>query len=235
MKWVKSKRSGGIDENEVMSIMTPHENVKDELEGNFEDDEDVRREADLIRSANIPSSSPIVINNLRKVYPAKPGTPEKIAVQCLNLHVERGECFGLLGPNGAGKTTTISILTGLYPPTSGDALVSGYSIKENMDKIHRVMSVCPQFDTVWMQLTCRETLLFYARLKGIPRKEEKSHVTSILQKVGLGQYATRKAKDLSGGMRRRLSIGISLVGNPRVVFLDEPTTLVFIIYLYKNL
>lgn len=218
-------------EAETQKFMLVHDDtedevVDDELNENFDEDIDVTQEMKAIKSNRIPNSSPIVVQALRKVYKKKAGTPQKIAVQSLYLHVEKGECFGLLGPNGAGKTTTISMLTGLFPPSSGDAFIGGFSILEDMSKIHRIMSVCPQFDTVWMQLTCRETLLFYARLKGIPKKEEKEHVKNILEKVGLGQYSTRKAQDLSGGMRRRLSIGISLVGNPRVVFLDEPTTYV---------
>ena len=83
------------------------------------------------------------------------------------------------------------------------------------------MGVCPQFDTLWMDLTCAETLLFYARLKGIPGKEETQHVQEALAQVGLQNVPNRLVKKLSGGMRRRLSVAVSLVGNPRVIFLDE--------------
>jgi ABC-type multidrug transport system ATPase subunit len=88
------------------------------------------------------------------------------------------------------------------------------------------MGVCPQFDTLWMDLTCEETLLFYARLKGVAAKDENEHVLQSLTMVGLQDFPKRLVKDLSGGMRRRLSVAVSLVGNPRIVFLDEPTTYV---------
>ena len=142
----------------------------------------------------------------------------------LTFAITKGECFGLLGPNGAGKTTTISILTGLFPPTSGTARVGGFDIAEDIDLVHRVMGVCPQFDTLWMDLTCEETLLFYARLKGVAAKDENAHVVESLTQVGLQDTPKRLVKDLSGGMRRRLSVAVALVGDPRIVFLDEPTT-----------
>jgi len=122
------------------------------------------------------------------------------------------------------KTTTISILTGLFPPTSGMAMVGGFNITTEMDLVHRVMSVCPQFDTLWGDLTSREHLLFYARLKGVPSNEIDENVSTTLRSIGLEVFETRKVIELSGGMRRRLSLGIALVGNPRIIFLDEPTT-----------
>jgi len=136
----------------------------------------------------------------------------------------KGECFGLLGPNGAGKTTLISILTGLYPPTDGYAWVDGYDVHTEMDYIHRNIGVCPQHDILWDDLTCVEHLLFYARLKGVPKNEEMNQVEKILKEVGLSDSATKQANELSGGMRRRLSIAISLVGDSPILFLDEPTT-----------
>eukprot|EP01090_Pellita_catalonica_P017588 TRINITY_DN5345_c0_g1_i1.p1 TRINITY_DN5345_c0_g1~~TRINITY_DN5345_c0_g1_i1.p1 ORF type:complete len:450 (-),score=66.30 TRINITY_DN5345_c0_g1_i1:98-1447(-) len=185
---------------------------------------DVARERERVYRGQIDDTCPIVIMDLRKKYGGRFGKSKKIAVKKLTLSIPEGECFGLLGPNGAGKTTTISILTGLFPPSSGSARVGGYDIKTEIDLVHRVMGVCPQFDTLWMDLTCKETLLFYARLKGIGRKEEDEHVLDALDQVGLKEFNKRKVKDLSGGMRRRLSVAVSLVGNPRIIFLDEPTT-----------
>jgi len=161
---------------------------------------------------------PIVIKNLNKAY------KDKVAVVDLCLALQNRECFGLLGPNGAGKTTTISILTGLYMPTKGSARVGGYDISTSMDKIHQIMGVCPQFDTLWETLTANETLLFYARLKGANRNSEKDEVMQYLKQVGLEQAADLQVHELSGGMKRRLSVAVALVGNPRVIFLDEPTT-----------
>jgi len=147
-----------------------------------------------------------------------------VALNNFSLCLLKGECFGLLGPNGAGKTTLISILTGLYSPTDGYAWVSGYDIRNEIDYVHRNMGVCPQHDILWDDLTCIDHLLFYARLKGIDSKNEMAHVNKILQDVGLSDSATKMAKQLSGGMKRRLSIGISLVGDSPILFLDEPTT-----------
>jgi energy-coupling factor transporter ATP-binding protein EcfA2 len=171
----------------------------------------------------------------------------KVAIKELWLALSKNECFGLLGPvsnsipvstqrtlvlipfdscwqNGAGKTTTISILTGLFPPTAGTAYVGGFDIRTNMDDVHQIMSVCPQFDTFWEELTVMETLLFYARLKGVPAQFEQQSVRKTISSIGLALWADRLARDLSGGMKRRLSLGISLVGDPTAIFLDEPTT-----------
>jgi len=115
-------------------------------------------------------------------------------------------------------------LTGVFPPTSGEATVGGCDIATNIDQAHLVMGVCPQFNILWDQLTVEEHLLFYTRLKGIPSKLEKDHVTHALTQVGLNHVATRLSSALSGGMKRRLSVAISLVGDSAIVFLDEPTT-----------
>ena len=161
----------------------------------------------------------MVAANLRKVYDGG-----KVAVKGTYLAVPEGECFGLLGPNGAGKTTTISMLTGLFSPSKGGAKVGGFDLESELYKVHRIMGVCPQFDCLWDSLTCRETLLFYSRLKGVPSDEEKEHVDKSLLSVGLQEFADRKVKELSGGMKRRVSLAVSLCGKARVIFLDEPTT-----------
>ena len=219
-RYIQSKRSKG-SESESEALI--HKGTG----GDFDEeglDEDVLAERKRIHESRYPQDSPIVIHNLTKTYPSQVGQPEKKALKGLSLGISRGECFGLLGPNGAGKTTTISILTGLFRPTTGYAEIGGFDIRKNMDEVHRIMSVCPQFDILWAELTCEETLLFYARLKGVPRNREAAQVKRTLADVGLEQFPKRKSKDLSGGMRRRLSIGVALVGDPQVIFLDEPTT-----------
>ena len=127
---------------------------------------------------------------------------------------------------GAGKTTTISMLCGLFGPTAGTAFVNGYDITYEMDAIRMSMGLCPQFDILFDDLTCREHLLFYARIKGMPIAQEKQHVEELLTMVGLSANDLKGrsplVKSLSGGMKRRLSIAIALVGNPGVVLLDEP-------------
>jgi len=109
-------------------------------------------------------------------------------------------------------------------PTEGRAWVGGFDIESKMDYVHQIMGVCPQFDTLWGSLTAKETLLFYARLKGAPRKVDEQQAMEYLAQVGLTAAADLKVNELSGGMKRRLSVAVSLVGNPRVIFLDEPTT-----------
>ena len=162
---------------------------------------------------------PLVVKNLSKRY-----DNGKLAVDQLNLMVEDKTIFGLLGPTGAGKTTLLFMITGIFGPTGGNAFVGGYSIKNQIDKVHLEMGVCPQFDILWPTLTVEEHLYFYARLRGVSRKDEDQKVNSTLEEVNLEEWRKSKAMQLSGGMKRRLSIGISLVGDPRIVFMDEPTT-----------
>lgn len=202
------------------------------------EDEDVNKEREKVASLQPPLEKyPLVIKNLRKVYKAIGGKPPKVAVKNFSLHMKRGEMFGLLGPNGAGKTSLISMLTGLYPPESGDAWVGGYSILNQIDSVHMEMGVCPQFDLLWPDLTVEEHLLFYARIRGVPTKDEKALVEKAIKEVYLTKFKSFRTKQLSGillvisfinfrsgGMKRRLSVALSLVGDPQIVFLDEPTT-----------
>jgi len=161
-----------------------------------------------------------VIKNLSKQYPGS----DVFSLQNLSLAIGNGECFSLLGENGAGKTTAISLLTGLYPPTFGSAVIGGHDITTELTQARLALGVCPQFNVLWDTLTVEEHLLFYARLKGVPPRLENEHVKTWLVELGLLFAKDRLSQDLSGGMKRRLSAGIALVGNPKVVFLDEPTT-----------
>jgi len=162
---------------------------------------------------------PIEVVSLRKVY--KGG---KVAVENLTFSIPNGECFGLLGPNGAGKTTTISMLTGLYPPNGGSARVCGFDLRTQMDRIYDAMGVCPQFDILWPLLSVVETLMFYCKVKGVPKAEQREMSLQAADNVDLGHVPQRFVGRLSGGMKRRVSLAISLIGDPKVVFLDEPTT-----------
>ena len=158
------------------------------------------------------------------MYPGYGGRPPKVANKKMCLVVRPGEMFGLLGPNGAGKTTLISMLTGLYPVNNGNAWVGGYSIRSDMQQVQLKMGVCPQFDVLWQDLTVEEHLLFYARLKGIPAKEEKAAVMQAMKEMHLTRYRHFLVKQLSGGTRRRLSVTISMIGDPTIVILDEPSS-----------
>lgn len=153
--------------------------------------------------------------------------PEYFHAVCGNwIGVEEGELFCLLGPNGAGKTTTINCLTGVMPPTSGDALVCGESIMQSggLDRIRSFMGVCPQFDVQWPELTGYEHLKLFADLKGIPLSKTHAEAMQLLQKVKLEEAMNACVSTYSGGMKRRLSVAMALLGDPKVVYLDEPTT-----------
>ncbi|XP_027330167.1 ABC transporter A family member 7-like [Abrus precatorius] len=168
----------------------------------------------------------IVCDDLKKVYPGRDGNPDKFAVRGLFLSVPQGECFGMLGPNGAGKTSFISMMIGLTKPTSGAAFVQGLDIRTNMDGIYTCMGVCPQHDLLWESLTGREHLLFYGRLKNLKDSALTQAVEESLKSLNLfhGGVADKQAGKYSGGMKRRLSVAISLIGDPRVVYMDEPST-----------
>ena len=167
---------------------------------------------------------PLISKDIRKVYPGTAGRPPMVANKNISFKIEQGELFGLLGPNGAGKTTLITQLTGLYPPTLGNAWIGGYDIRNQLEKVQLQIGVCPQFDVLWEKLTVEEHLLFYARIKGIPPEQEDLAVTKALKEVHLSEQRDVTTAELPLGMKRRLSIAISLVSSPKVVFLDEPTT-----------
>jgi ABC-type multidrug transport system ATPase subunit len=187
--------------------------------GEVHEDDDVKAEREGVVGGKFDvNNSQLLTYHLRKMY----GT--FTAVNDVTFHVSKGECFGLLGPNGAGKTTAISMLTGLFPPTKGNAFVCGFELKKQLREIYNVMGICPQFDICWPDLSVGEHVALYARLKGVAENQVQAAVKNILKEVGLGSSGKVLSKDLSGGMRRRLSLAMALVGEPKVVFLDEPTT-----------
>jgi ABC-type multidrug transport system ATPase subunit len=179
-----------------------------------------RRDAEThsTSAANI-AHAPIEIRSLRKVYRGS-----KVAVHDLTLAIHEDECFGLLGPNGAGKTSTIAMLTGLYPPTSGETTICGFDLSTQLHRIHEAMGVCPQFDILWPLLTVLEHLTFYMRLKGVPSDDVHDRANAAAMSVELGHAADRLVSRISGGMKRRVSLAIALLAEPSVIFLDEPTT-----------
>ncbi|KAM3703643.1 hypothetical protein ACJW30_04G113300 [Castanea mollissima] len=189
---------------------------------------DVSQETEKVEQLLLESnsSSAIIVDNLKKVYPGRDGNPAKFAVKGLSLAVTEGECFGMLGPNGAGKTSFISMMIGLTKPTSGAAYVQGMDIRTQMDGIYTSMGVCPQHDLLWETLTGREHLLFYGRLKNLKGSALTQAVEESLKSVNLfnGGVGDKKAGKYSGGMKRRLSVAISLIGDPKVVYMDEPST-----------
>jgi ATP-binding cassette subfamily A (ABC1) protein 3 len=159
---------------------------------------------------------------VRKAFDTPDGV--KLAVAGVDLDVYEGQIFALLGHNGAGKTTLLSILTGLIPPTSGDAWAHGLSINGNLAELRKTMGVCPQHDVLWPDLTVREHLIFFAGIKGVARDAVDAAVMAVIREVGLVEKINVLSADLSGGMKRKLSVGIALIGDSKLVFLDEPTS-----------
>lgn len=155
-----------------------------------------------------------------------PARREKAAVRGLTLSIARGECFGLLGPNGAGKSTTLNCLTGSLEPSSGTAVVDGFDIRRDLGAIYTRMGVCPQDNLLWEALTAREHLLFYGRLKNLRGAELAAAADAALRSVNLlnGGTGEKQVRTYSGGMKRRLSVAISLIGSPSIVYMDEPST-----------
>src|SRR6058998_570469 len=146
------------------------------------------------------------------------------AVDGISFSVEHGEIFALLGPNGAGKSTLIRMLTTLLPATSGTATICGHDVVKEADTVRRLIGVIPQAMTSDMELSVEENLLIYAKLYGVPRERRKRLMTDLIEAVELTKWKDKPVKNLSGGMRRRVEIARGLVHEPRVFFLDEPTT-----------
>lgn len=147
-----------------------------------------------------------------------------IAVAGLSFSVGHGEIFGLLGPNGAGKSTLIRMLTTLVPPTAGAARINGFDIARQPNDVRQSIGVIPQAMTSDMELSAVENLTIFAKLYGISRERRKRVIPQLLQEVDLTQWADKPVKMFSGGMRRRLEIARGLVHEPKIFFLDEPTT-----------
>jgi len=158
--------------------------------------------------------SPIVCTNLRKTYDGKVE-----AVRGLSLQIEAGQCFGLLGPNGAGKTTTIEILEGLLAPTSGEVRIFGHTWNDNPRQLREWIGISLQETRLSEKLNVRETIELFASFYSEPRP-----AADILEELQLTEKADAWVGKLSGGQKQRLAVATALVGNPRILFLDEPTT-----------
>jgi ABC-2 type transport system ATP-binding protein len=146
------------------------------------------------------------------------------AVDQVSFSVDVGEIFGLLGPNGAGKSTLIRMLTTLVPPTSGVGRVNGFDVVRQANDVRQSIGVIPQAMTSDLDLTAVENMSIFAKLYGIPRERRRRTISDLLQAVDLVQWADKPVKQFSGGMRRRLEIARGLVHEPKIFFLDEPTT-----------
>jgi ABC-type Na+ transport system ATPase subunit NatA len=148
----------------------------------------------------------------------------KVAVRGVSFGIRSGECFGYLGINGAGKTSTMKMLTGDTLPTSGEARLDGMNVLTSQQACRRLIGYCPQFDALLDKLTVQEHLRLFARVRGVFRKDLDRVVASVMRRMDLSTFANKLASTLSGGNKRKLSVGIALIGGPKVVLLDEPTT-----------
>ena len=146
---------------------------------------------------------------------------DKVAVNNLNLQIKQGELFALLGTNGAGKTTTIKMLSGLIVPTDGEIIIEKMNIKKDIFKIKEILNISPQETAIAPNLTVKENLEFMAGVYQIKDKNKK--INELIKIFKLDEIVNKRAKTLSGGWQRRLSIAISLINDPKILFLDEPT------------
>ena len=162
-------------------------------------------------------SNILEVQNLVKKY------GDFTAVKGISFDIKEGEIFSLLGPNGAGKTTTISMLSTLYTPTSGDATIGGHSITKDPMAVKQVIGVVPQEIALYEDLTARENLLFWGQMYGLSGKSLASRVEEVLKQIDLVEKAKDRVKTSSGGMKRRVNIGVGLLHKPRLLFMDEPT------------
>ena len=166
------------------------------------------------------SRVPIVeIEDLTKIFKDS----DEPAVKGISFKIYKNEVFGLLGPNGAGKTTTISILCGLFAPTSGKVIIDGMILSGNAATIKQIIGVVPQDIALYPTLTARENLEFYGSMYGLSGKDLKEKINVWLEKLGLTKAANRRIETFSGGMKRRVNLIASILHQPKILFLDEPT------------
>jgi ABC-2 type transport system ATP-binding protein len=157
------------------------------------------------------------VNNLVKMF------GDFTAVNDVSFSIEQGEVFSLLGPNGAGKTTTISMLSCLLQPTRGDARIGGYSVTQSAMEVKKIIGVVPQEIALYNDLSARENLAFWGRMYGMGGKQLKQRVDEVIGQIGLADKADARVKTYSGGMKRRVNIGVGLLHKPRIIYMDEPT------------
>jgi len=184
------------------------------------DDEDVQHEKERLNSmlTSDYENYNLVMKNMSKYY------KDLLAVNQLCIGIQSYECFGLLGVNGAGKTSTFKMLTGDTKISNGEAFVQGISLKMNMKEVHKRIGYCPQFDALIDDLTGRETLKLFALSRGIPTNKLSDVIAKLSGDLNFTQHLDKQVKAYSGGNKRKLSTAVSLLGNPVIVYLDEPTT-----------
>ena len=165
------------------------------------------------------NSAIIEIENLTKTF----SNAQEPAVNDISFSINRNEIFGLLGPNGAGKTTTISILCGLFPPSSGKVFIDGNDLRDELPLIKGIIGIVPQDIALYPTLSARENLAFYGSMYGLHGKDLTDKIEVWLEKLGLKDAAKRQVSTYSGGMKRRVNLIAGVLHSPKILFLDEPT------------
>ncbi|XP_050517580.1 phospholipid-transporting ATPase ABCA3-like isoform X2 [Diabrotica virgifera virgifera] len=186
-----------------------------------DEDDDVSKEKERIHMAtdhDIRQTNILVVKDLTKYY------NNFLAVNGLSIGIEKSECFGLLGINGAGKTTTFKMMSGDETVSYGDAWIEGKSVKTQLKQVQRNIGYCPQFDALLDDMTARETIIMYCLLRGIEFKRTQRIANFLSRDFDFHRHLDKKVKEMSGGNKRKLSTVLSLIGDPPVLFLDEPTT-----------
>jgi ABC-2 type transport system ATP-binding protein len=145
------------------------------------------------------------------------------AVNGVSFSINKGEIFGLLGPNGAGKTTTIRMLSTVLAPDSGQIIIGGHSMKSEAEAIRSIIGVCPQDLALYEDLSAIDNMIFFGRMAGLNSQDARTQAMANLKLMGLEERAKGKVAKFSGGMKRRINLAIALMGNPQLLFLDEPT------------
>lgn len=184
----------------------------------------MERETIKCDDITIDSNAPAVLaKHLKKIYRLS-GSATTVAVADVSFFTKIGDCFALLGTNGAGKTTTFKMLTRDINPTDGEIFIDGKELGSNFPKIRKRIGYAPQYESCYMAMTVRENLEFYARIKGISIDKREPLIVKMIQEMRLGEYEYIQAGDLSGGNKRKLTVALAILGNPSIVFLDEPST-----------
>ncbi|KAH8266028.1 hypothetical protein KR038_000972, partial [Drosophila bunnanda] len=188
--------------------------------GSSAENSDIMKERILVREliSSRKKDIPLLVDNIRKQY------KKKLAVRGVSFHVGNAECFGLLGINGAGKTSFFKMLTGDTDITSGNAYVDGISVSTQLRKARNKIGYCPQFDAIFEDLTGRQNLRIYCLLRGVQRRHVADISGTLARAFGFESHMDKQTKNYSGGNKRKLSTAIAILGNPSVVFLDEPTS-----------
>jgi ATP-binding cassette subfamily A (ABC1) protein 3 len=231
MIFVIETRKGKIKPDSQDETLIHHEKQEDEV---LKEIEEGKNNNDYtIKVQNMSKVYTMISSDESKCCSCKKGTGDKkkggiiekkVAVKGISFGVKKGDCFGLLGTNGAGKTTTFKILSGEIQPTSGMCLINGMNVATDMKEIRNLIGYCPQFDALLNNLTTREHLELYAAIKGIPVNMREKLISEKIVQLNLSKYEHVQAGTYSGGNKRKLSVAIALLGNPPIVFLDEPSS-----------